>query len=779
MGTNGTRRVFATLLLTALLAACGGGGGGGSNSSSTPSSLTPFDDTPRFAFVVNADVIGGYVVDPENGNLVPRGNSQKFFETMTEAAVPSPDGRFLYFSDIGGIPAIKRYAINPYTGTHSYAQGKEYDVAGSFVRQMLIHPSGKFLFYRSGGNNPITTLAIDTASGDLSPVGQTASITAVEILLSTDGAYLYATVSAGGFNREIQTYSVAADGNLAAVDADAAMGGTQPQAFADSSVPTLNPANVDFYMVNVSGTGSIDRYRRSGNGLLDFVDNTPMENVAVSTFGSWVDGFLVGPKGLFGYVRVGSDLIAGFTIDPDDGALTAIDYDAVAAGIQHFDSGLPANSIRVVSFEPSGNFVYFGLANLSGTLEKFRIDQVTGQLSRATVKPELDQILGLRGLIDDIVFTNRTGVEPPGPTFAYSRQSGSSIGIHAIDPATGMITDVGGFTVPSYSFLQVDPAQIYLYLSERGAGGSITRLRIDPETGALSDREARSNTSPNMFHAPRFDPHNRFAVQTEISGLGLDFMEVVTGPPGGLGNPYTSVQFTNDPYTVSNLGGASAARPNSRQIYTTGLADATPNADWKLRLFNLDVTPVGWDRVDADPATGGHQDYSISSRAIDTVVEPLGRYLLTLETQSLIGGFTNTDNLAVYELDWFSGRPTIRQAMTVPLVQRNHTTASNPLQIALDPRGRFVYVPTPSGIAGFAFTRNTSGPALEIIDVDPITAGFGLLQPIGGLSRLAIDPTGQWLYSGREGFRIDPDTGGLESIGLVSSAPIVQIIGRL
>ena len=37
-----------------------------------------------------------------------------------------------------------------------------------------------------------------------------------------------------------------------------------------------------------------------------------------------------------------------------------------------------------------------------------------------------------------------------------------------------------------------------------------------------------------------------------------------------------------------------------------------------------------------------------------------------------------------------------------------------------------------------------------------------LLQPLGGRTWLAIDPTGQWLYSGREGFRIDRDTGALE-----------------
>ena len=483
---------------------------------------------------------------------------------------------------------------------------------------------------------------------------------------------------------------------------------------------------------------------------------------------------MVEPKGRFGYIRIDSNLIAGFTIDSGTGALAPIDYDPVTAGIQHFDFGSAAASTRTIGFEPSGRYVYFGFAGTTSTLDKIAIDQTTGMLSRAAVKTELNQILALDGLVDAIVFTNRNGVAAPAPTYAYSRGSGE-IGIHRVDPATGLLTNIGSFAVPAYLHLQVDPAQGYLYMAENVASPAITRVRIDPATGLLSDLEARVNAAPNTLHGPRFDPHNRFAVQTDRLGEGIDFMQVVTGPPGGLGAPSADLRFTQDPYTVTNAGGASAVRPNSRHFYSTGLVTNVPALDWKLRLFELVTTPVSFDRVDAQPGTGGHQDYSISRRAVDTVVEPLGRYLLTLETN----GSTSTDNLAVYELDWRSGVPTIRQAQTTPVVLRNHTTGTNPLEIVLDPRGRFVYVPSSDGIAGFAFTRNPAGPALEPIDVDPVTPGFNLLQPPSGVSRLAIDPTGQWLYSNTDGYRIDPATGALESIGTASSAPVARVIGRL
>lgn len=777
---------FASVLTALMLAGCGGGGGSanGANNGSTPNP-TPgivVDNTPRFAYVIDKSVIGSYVVDPDSGNLIPRGNSQQFFETTPVDLATSPNGHFLYFSDTGGSPAIKRYDIEARTGTLTFASdaSDSFTVASPGAGQILIHPSGKFLFYRMNGTGlqPITALALDTTSGDMRLIGNTAPLRTSSLHLAPDGNFLYSAYSSGGLEQDIQAFAVASDGNLQAVDADPGTSGTQRQSFIDSSRPTFHPTNGDVYMVtDILGSGSINRYRRATNGLLEFVDNTPLSNATPTTYGTWQDGLMVEPQGRYGYLRLGSNQIAAFSIDAVNGTLTPIDYDTATTGIQHFDFGSSESSIRTIRFEPSGHFVYVGFVGTSGTMDKIAIDQSTGRLSRATSKTELNRILALNGPVDAIVFTNRTGVEAPAPLYAYSRGSGV-IGIHRIDPATGKLTVIGSFAIPAYSHLQVGPAQGYLYVSENAAN-AITRVRIDAATGLLSNREVRSNAGSSTIQAPRFDPHNRYAVQTRALSDGMDFMQVVTGPPGGLGAPASAVQFGKDPYSATNYGGASAVRPNSRQIYATGLLATSP-IDWKLRLFNLVSLPVTFDRVDAQPGTSGHQDFSISSRAEDTVVEPLGRYLLTLETTPLTGGATNTDNLAVYELDWKTGVPTIRLALTVPFVQRNHTTGSNPLQIVLDPRGRFVYVPTKDGIAGFEFTRNPIGPALAPIDIDPVTPGFnGLLHPASGYSRLAIDPTGQWLYSNTDGYRIDPDSGALVSIGTASSASVARVVSRL
>jgi 6-phosphogluconolactonase (cycloisomerase 2 family) len=765
------RSGFLAAAALLVIAGCGGGGGDVGVSTSLPSATA--DNTPRFAYAIDDSVIGAYVVDVESGNLIPRGNSQRFFETSPNDIAARPDGKFLYISDAGGLPAIKIRKLDAQTGIPSPA-GADFAV-GTNAQQIAIHPTGKYLFYRKSGSNPVTTLALDASTGGMSLVGATAPLSTSGMHLAPDGKYLYTTMDLG--DKQIQTFRVAADGSLEIVDADPGTPGDQPQVFAGVAEPSFNPINGDIYLVDLAGSGSIDRYARdASNGLLSFIDNTLLSNAMLSAVS--LTGMHVEPLGRFGYVQLSGNLIAGFSIDPGDGTLEPIDYDPAIGGIQHLDFGSLANSVSSISFEPSGHFAYFGFKGGTGTIEKFAIDQISGMLSQSTSKPELNRILALDGPVDGIVFTNRTNVPAPQPTYAYSQQSGL-IGIHRVDPATGLLTDIGTFATPAYQRLHLGPAQQYMYLGEAAA---YARVRIDQETGALSDREQRTNAAPNNAEGQgvRFDPHNRFAVQTRTFGDGMDLMEVVEGPPAGLGSSKTDVQFTKDPYAFTSSVGASAVRPNSRQLYSTGLIQGTTT--WMLRLFNLVATPVSFDRVDADAVAAGHQDFPISDGPLDTVVDPLGRYLLNLELHSVVGGATNIDNLAVYELDWITGRPTRRNSLTFPLIVPNHTTGSNPRHIALDPRGRFVYVPTDGGIAAFTFTRSPTGPALEAIDADPGSAAY-LFQTLGGNSKLTIDPTGQWLYSpgsgGTEGFRIDQTTGALTSIGIVSSKSIVQVMGRL
>lgn len=776
--------LLSAILVPLFVVACGGSGGGSDEEETgdVPVTTAPIDNTPRFAYVINQGVIGSYVVDPESGNLIPKGNSQNFFETSPTDIAVHPNGRFLYLSDAGG---IKRRKIDNQTGVFS-AELADYPVSGA--RQIAIHPSGRFLFFRRLGTQPITVLAVDAASGDMSLADETDPIPSDAMYLAPGGGFLYAADNGIGAVL-IYTYRVEADGSLTAIDADPGVAGVQPQSFSDIGLGVgFNPVNKDVYLVDLVA-GSIERYRRRANGLLSFVDSTPILNATLS-FNSG-QGLYVEPRGRFGYVLLGNNEIAGFAIDPDDGSLAPIDYDGGAADIQHLDFGADAPFIQQFGFEPSGRFAYFGYSAVGpDTLEKYRIDEATGELSQATVQTELNKILGL-GAVTAMAFSTRNNAPDPGPTFAYNRLTGA-IGIHEVNPATGMLSDIGSFAVPNYNTgPYVDPAHQFLYLGEISPS-QYGRVRIDRATGGLSNHETRTNAVPNYIttgdQGLRFEPHNRFAVQTRNNGEGMDLMEVITevlsSPPNlGLGTAKSDVQFSEDPYSLIGTIGASTVRPNSRHIYSTGLVSGTAgNAAWVLRMFELVATPVSFDRVDAS-ASAGHQDFPLGDPCCprDTIVEPLGRYLLTLEVRP----GNNADNLAVYALDWTTGIPTRRNAITTPFVQPNHSTGPTPLHIALDPRGRFVYVPNDNGIAIFRFTRNPTGPALVAVDNDPMAVDLQQAVPMGGISRVTIDPTGQWLFSpgslGTEGFSIDPATGALVSVGIVSPTRLdsLQVIGNL
>ena len=788
-GIRSAMRLISTRLLSAVwislfVVACGGGGGGSDDGSNNDDpadpSVTPtsVDNTPRFAYVLNRGVIGSYVVDPESGNLIPRGNSQDFFEVNPTDIAVHPNGRFLYISDTGGLAGIRRRKIDTQTGVFSTEAA---DYAITSAGQIVMHPSGRFLFVRRSIGQPITVLAIDPASGDMSLADESVPLDSDAMYLAPDGEFLYVADNVG--DTLIYVFKVNANGKLTAVDGDPGTAGTQPQIFSNIALGLgFNPVNNDVYQVDLPGA-SLARYRRGANGLLSLADSTPIPNATTSA--GTLKGLYVEPQGRFGYLLLGNNKIGGFLIDPDDGSLAPIDYDGVAAGIQHLDFGAAADMIRQLGFEPSGRFVYFGFTG-PGPLEKYRIDQATGELSQSTTQTELNKILGI-GSGSAMAFSTRTNAPDPGPTFAYSQQ-GSAVGIHQVNPATGMLTDIGNFALPSSaSSIYVDPAHQFLYLAQSSQYG---RVRIDQATGALSNFETRANTRPNTIgtgdQGLRFDPHNRFAVQTRESGNGMDLMEVITeflsSPPNlGLGPTKTAVQFSIDPYTASSNIGASTVRPNSRHIYSTGLVSFSGSAVFVLRMFELAFLPAFFDRVDAS-AAAGHQDFTLGVACCprDTIVEPLGRYLLTIELKPA----NNADNLAVYELDWTTGIPTQRYAESGPVILLNHSTGPDPLHIALDPRGRFAYVPNNNGIAVFRFTRNPTGPALEAVDNDPITAGFQYAVPMGGIRRVTIDPTGQWLFSpgslGTEGFSIDPATGALVSVGLVSPTALnLQVIGNL
>ncbi len=131
-------------------------------------------------------------------------NEQRQRAPHVHAADPSPDGRFLYVSDLG-IDRIMIYEVDQDTGILSPAAtpyaGNE---PGSGPRHFTIHPNGGFAYSVEELSVTIASFTVDSETGRLDqfqrlsllPEGAEAAghMSAADVHISPDGNFLYATV---------------------------------------------------------------------------------------------------------------------------------------------------------------------------------------------------------------------------------------------------------------------------------------------------------------------------------------------------------------------------------------------------------------------------------------------------------------------------------------------------------------------------------------------------------------------------------------------------------
>ncbi len=118
--------------------------------------------------------------------------------------IPSPDGRFIYVSDLG-IDKIKIYELDRESGTLSPAETPSFEnEPGSGPRHFTIHPNGEFAYSVEELSVTVAALQIDKDTGALEQfqrlsllpedIERDDSMTAADIHISPDGNFLYASV---------------------------------------------------------------------------------------------------------------------------------------------------------------------------------------------------------------------------------------------------------------------------------------------------------------------------------------------------------------------------------------------------------------------------------------------------------------------------------------------------------------------------------------------------------------------------------------------------------
>ena len=366
--------LIACSLFVLALTACGGGGGGEGSSSAppgngnnaggnNPSSPPPTTSGTRFAYVAGIAGLNAFSIDSDSGKLT---EIARFAGgTTPRSADVDPSDKFLYS---GGAEGVYAYSIEPSTGGLSEIAGSPFASSECCMVNVLVHPSGQFVYATStaaadGGlwayrvaaagalvqvegspfqlqgeaafttrafriaidpaghfvfaidcnTNRVFTLRIDPTSGALVQTGVAIAGGARACSVALDPSGTFAFVASSG-DADPQS------GGVSSFRVDPATGTlTQISTVAAGTYPvgvSVHPTGKFAYAVSF-GSDDVNAYRIESNGALTSI-GTP-----VKTGGS-PGSINVDPTGRYAY-GVAYNTISGYRIDADTGLLTEID----------------------------------------------------------------------------------------------------------------------------------------------------------------------------------------------------------------------------------------------------------------------------------------------------------------------------------------------------------------------------------------------------------------------------------------------------------------------
>jgi len=329
---------------------------------------------PDYAYFANLNQITRFTVNVASGALSAPTNVSG--PNDAGGMVADPSAKFLYVSDFTGA-AIDGLAIDPATGALTPISGSPFPVAsGNGPSGMAIDSAGKFLFLAHANLNGIFAFTRDATTGALTEV--------------------------------------------------------PGSPFAAGSAPhhvVVHPSANFLYASNLNDPmGSISAYTIDPTtGALTAIAGSPFATQA----GSPGPGRLaIDPSGKYLYVGLGgtaaaNDFVAAFSINSSTGALTAVPGSPFSAGNGSFS----------VAVDQSGKYVY--TANtVDNTISAFAIDLSTGALTSVSGSP---------------FATGATSGAPlalamePGGMFLYTANRGSdNISGLSLNVTTGALTPISG-----------------------------------------------------------------------------------------------------------------------------------------------------------------------------------------------------------------------------------------------------------------------------------------------------------------------------------------------
>ncbi len=287
-----------------------------------------------------------------------------------------------------------------------------------------------------------------------------------------------------------------------------------------------------------------------------------------------------------------------------------------------------------------------------------------------------------------------------------------------VNPNTGALTAVAGGPVTADqnpSAVAVDTSGQFVYVSN-GNSGDVSIFNVDPVAGTLTFK-ANAYSSGTSGQSLAVAPSDNYLF---VGGIGNpnnstgSVSAFTLNPNSGSLNPVLS-----SPYPAGDAPYGLAVDPASQFVFAT--------AAFTHFLF---VYTIGSDgsltQIAGNPFSAGPGAYGV-------VAYPLG---------GASGGFVYVANGATYTVSAFSYDST---GNLTELAQSPYSSGSEPKGIAIDPAGQFLYVTNYADFSVSSFSINSQSGALTSVGPPVLTGNLnGVANP--GPIDVKVDPSGRFVY---------------------------------
>jgi 6-phosphogluconolactonase (cycloisomerase 2 family) len=453
----------------------------------------------------------------------------------------------------------------------------------------------------------------------------------------------------------------------------------------------------------------------------------------------------VDPAGKFAYVaNNGTNSVSAYAINASTGALTRIDCGGGAGcNVEDFTAGASPWSVTV---DPTGKFAY--VANLSSaSISAYSINAGTGVLTGISCGGGL----GCSGDLFTAGAGPRSVTVDPSGKFLYVANSfnvagGNSVSAYTINATTGALTSVGPATVAGTNpyAVTVDPSGKFVYVANRGSS-NISAYTLNASSGALTEYAGGTFAVGANPQSVTVDPSGKFVYTTNFNSNSISTYDI-NATTGALGDGRVTAAITN-PFGV-------IVDPSGKFVYV-----ANQGSD-NISAYRIDAGTGDLTALSTSTVAGRNGNLAMAMTRGTAAV----RY--TPKFAYVANGLGNS--VSAYTIHSGSGALT-----SVGVAAETGTT---PQAVAVDPRGKFAYVPNDGGGVS-AYTINAISGVLTRIDADPAMDGIQTFPAGTNPRSIAIDPTGRYAYVANWGsntlsaFTIDSVDGRLNNLFTVDVGP--------